>query len=67
MRPGAVTPLAVVNDRPDAVTLVPDRAELLNVHPPACDQTTALAPRDLLRFVTQELGHPPQILGFDAS
>jgi Ala-tRNA(Pro) deacylase len=63
--PGAVSPLAVVNDSAGAVTPVLDEAlltaELLNLHPLRNDRTTALAPADLVRFL-ESCGHPPRLV-----
>ncbi len=63
--PGAVTPLAVVNDAPGAVTLVLDAGllehDLINVHPLTNTRTTALVPGDLVRFL-EAAGHPPQVV-----
>ena len=65
IRPGAVTPFAVINDRPGAVQMVLDRAVLdhdpVNCHPLVNHMTTALAPAALLRFLEAE-GHPPRLL-----
>lgn len=61
--PGAVSPLAAVNDTARAVTVVLDEAlfaaEFLNVHPLRNDHTTALAPTDLVRFL-ESCDHPPR-------
>ena len=66
LRPGSVTPLAVINDREGDVKLVVDRAvldaELVNVHPLTNTMTTALAPADLLALVEQ-WGHPADFGG----
>ncbi len=63
--PGAVTPFGLINDRAAEVRVVIDRALLeqdpVNVHPLANDRTTAIAPRDLLRFI-EACGHTPRIL-----
>jgi Ala-tRNA(Pro) deacylase len=63
--PGAVTPLAVVNDTGGAVTLVLDagllEADPVNVHPLTNARTTALAPGDLVRFL-EGAGHAPQVV-----
>lgn len=63
--PGAVSPLAVINDRDNAVTVVIDQAAIekspLNLHPLRNDLTTVIAPRDLLRFLEQ-CGHAPRIM-----
>jgi len=61
VRPGSVTPLALVNAAPGAVRTVIDRRLLegegpVNVHPLTNEATTAMAPADLLRFL-EGLGH----------
>jgi Ala-tRNA(Pro) deacylase len=65
VRPGSVTPFALVNDREQRVRLVLDRAMLqcdpLNYHPLENDRTTAIASADLLRFIAA-CGHKPIIL-----
>ncbi len=65
VRPGAVTPFAVINDKGGEVTMVLDSGVMgagpVNCHPLVNDMTTALAPEDLLRFLEAE-GHPPQML-----
>jgi Ala-tRNA(Pro) deacylase len=69
VRPGSVTPFALINDRDHRVTVVLDRAMLdrdpLNSPPLENDRTTAIAPADLLRFV-KACGHEPRILDLDA-
>ena len=69
VRPGSVTPFALVNDRAGRVRIVLDRGMLecdpLNYHPLENDRTTAIAPTDLLRFITA-CGHTPIIVAFDA-
>ena len=68
VKPGSVTPFALVNDRGHRVTIVLDRAMLdhdpLNYHPLENDRTTAIAPADLLRFIAA-CGHTPRILDLD--
>lgn len=63
--PGAVTPMAIVNDSQGAVTLVLDAGLLeqdpVNVHPLTNDRTMALDSADLIRFA-EAVGHPPQIV-----
>jgi Ala-tRNA(Pro) deacylase len=65
VRPGSVTPFALVNDVAHRVAPVLDRAMLdrdpLNYHPLANDRTTAIAPADLLRFIAA-CGHQPRIV-----
>jgi Ala-tRNA(Pro) deacylase len=63
--PGAVTPLAAINDSAGRVTVVLDAAlmehAVINCHPLANTMTTSLARDDLVRFL-QETGHPPRIV-----
>ena len=65
VRPGSVTPFALVNDVAHRVTPVLDAAMLnhdpLNYHPLSNDRTTAIAPPDLLRFIAA-CGHVPRIV-----
>jgi Ala-tRNA(Pro) deacylase len=65
IEPGAVTPLAVINDRAGAVSVVLDAAlmrhALINCHPLVNTMTISLAGTDLLRFL-EASGHPPRIL-----
>lgn len=71
VRPGAVTPFAVINDKAGAVTMVLDSGvmapgpdeHLVNCHPLVNTMTTALAPEDLVRFLEAE-GHAPLMLDF---
>jgi Ala-tRNA(Pro) deacylase len=69
VRPGSVTPFALINDRDRRVTVVLDRAmfdrDPLNYHPLENNRTTAIAPADLLRFV-KACGHEPRTLDLDA-
>lgn len=63
--PGAVTPLAVINDREAAVRVVLDRQllsfDVLNFHPLDNAQTTAITPDDLLYFLRSE-NHDPELI-----
>ena len=63
--PGAVTPLAVINDVGGHVSVVLDRAvldhQLVNCHPLDNSMTTALSPADLVRFLESEK-HPPWLI-----
>lgn len=67
--PGAVTPLALVNDRDVRVKVVIDAGLLahdpVNVHPLVNSMTTAMAPGDLLRFI-EACGHRPEIMDLGA-
>jgi Ala-tRNA(Pro) deacylase len=75
VRPGAVTPFAVINDKEGAVTMVLDSGmmvdgpgpekELVNCHPLVNTMTTALAPADLVHFLEAE-GHAPLMLDFQS-
>ena len=69
VRPGSVTPFALVNDAGRRVTVVLDRAMLdhdpLNYHPLENDRTTAIAPAGLLRFIA-DCGHRPCVVDLDS-
>jgi Ala-tRNA(Pro) deacylase len=66
--PGAVTPLAIVNDDGQRVTHVLDAKlvahALVNCHPLENDATCTLRSEDLLRFI-RSTGHEPVILDLD--
>ncbi|WP_182084136.1 prolyl-tRNA synthetase associated domain-containing protein [Aureimonas sp. ME7] len=66
---GSVSPLALVNDKAKAVSLVLDKRMLshprLTVHPLRNTATVSLASADLLRVV-EATGHEAQIVDFDA-
>jgi len=71
VRPGAVTPLALVNAAPGRVRVAIDRAllegvETVHFHPLVNTATTALAPADLLRFL-RALGHAPEVLDLETA
>ena len=71
--PGALTPLALLNDEEGLVTVVVDTnlidADQLNFHPLANTESTSIRPDDLLRFIAScgreaiitDLGHLPCI------
>jgi Ala-tRNA(Pro) deacylase len=65
VRPGSVTPFALLNDNERRVTPVLDAAMLehdpLNYHPLINDHTTTVAPADLLRFI-RACGHAARIV-----
>jgi Ala-tRNA(Pro) deacylase len=65
VRPGSVTPFALVNDVEHRVTPVIDAGMLehdpLNYHPLVNDRTTAIAPADLSRFIAA-CGHAPLVV-----
>ncbi len=63
--PGAVTPLAAINDTEGRVTVVLDAGlmehAVINCHPLTNTMTTSLARADLVRFL-EATGHPPRIV-----
>jgi Ala-tRNA(Pro) deacylase len=63
--PGAVSPLAVINDIDNLVSLVLDKRLIdispLNFHPLRNDRTTAIATTDFLKFL-EAMKHTPQII-----
>ncbi|BAI72944.1 prolyl-tRNA synthetase associated region [Azospirillum sp. B510] len=67
IRPGSVTPFALVNDSELKVRVVLQKAmmehELLNYHPLLNDRTTAIGRDDLLRFI-RACGHEPAVVEF---
>ena len=67
--PGAVSPIALVNDRQRSVTFVIDNALLacgaIYLHPLDNTRTTTMATCDLLDFIAQT-GHPAQTITFDS-
>lgn len=69
VRPGAVTPFAVINDKGGEVRMVLDRAligrEPVNAHPLVNDRTTAISGDDLVRFLGAH-AHMPEPLDFDS-
>lgn len=66
--PGAVTPLAAINDVEGKVTVVLDEKLLdhhpLNVHPLVNTMTTAISAQDLLLFL-RSTGHEPVVINLD--
>ena len=70
VRPGAVTPLAAINDLEQRVTVVLDRGleqqPWVNCHPLHNAATTAMRPADLVRFLVA-CEHPPEWLSTDTS
>ncbi len=63
--PGAVSPLAIINDTDSLVSVVLDKRLLeispLNFHPLRNDRTTAIATNDFLKFL-EAVKHAPQII-----
>lgn len=69
VRPGAVTPFAMINAAPGTIRLVLDAAlasqDMINAHPLHNRASTAVGWADLLRFL-DDLGHAPLMLDLDA-
>ncbi|MEQ9398761.1 MAG: prolyl-tRNA synthetase associated domain-containing protein [Longimicrobiales bacterium] len=68
VRPGSVTPFAVVNDHGGRVSVVLDAGlrafETWNAHPLDNGMTTALSGTDLVRFL-EAVDHPPTWVALD--
>jgi Ala-tRNA(Pro) deacylase len=66
IEPGAVTPLAAINDTDRRVSVVLDAAlmrhDIINCHPLTNTMTTSIARADLLKFL-EATGHQPRIVG----
>ena len=65
VKPGSVTPFALINDRERQVRLVLDRAILehdpVNAHPLVNSMSTAVSPQGLLGFFAAT-GHSPRLI-----
>jgi len=65
VKPGSVTPFALINDRDCQVRLVLDRHVLehapVHAHPLVNSMSTALSPQGLLRFF-EVTRHPPRLI-----
>ncbi len=65
VKPGSVTPFALINDTGQRVTVILDEAmmrhDFLNYHPLENTATTNIAREDLLRFI-RSCGHEPKII-----
>jgi Ala-tRNA(Pro) deacylase len=65
VKPGSVTPFALINDTGQRVTVILDEAmmrhDFLNYHPLENTATTNIARDDLLRFI-RSCGHEPRII-----
>ena len=70
VEPGAVTPLALINDTSEQIGVFIDRAimeaDLVNLHPLVNDRTTALRPHDLLRFLAA-CGYDPRVVDLNSA
>lgn len=69
VKPGAVTPFALINDHGHQVNVVLDAAmlahDLLNYHPLHNEATTAIGTEDLTRFIAAT-GHEAREIDLDA-
>lgn len=65
VKPGSVTPFAVINDEQGVVEVVLDKAifdeDLVHCHPLVNTMTTAIRGEDLLRFL-RDTGHEPELV-----
>ena len=68
VRPGAVTPFGLMNDREGRVDVILDRGlegqEAINAHPLHNEATTAISWDGLTRFL-ELTGHRPRLVDFD--
>ncbi len=68
VRPGAVSPLALINDHGRLVEMIVEHAllgeEPLNFHPLANTMTTSITSGDLVRFL-EAIDHPPVLVDLD--
>lgn len=68
VKPGALTPLGLINDQDCAITAVIDAtlldAEQINFHPLVNTESTGLRPDQLLSFI-RSCGREPMIVDFD--
>ncbi|WP_336079938.1 prolyl-tRNA synthetase associated domain-containing protein [Thalassospira sp. CH_XMU1448-2] len=69
VKPGSVTPFALINDMGRKVRLALDaklaNGNVLNFHPLRNDRTTTISSADLLKFITS-LGYEALIIDFEA-
>ncbi len=67
--PGALTPLSIMNDINNRITVVIDaslmEAEQVNFHPLINTESTGLHPQELVKFI-QSCEHEPVLVDFDA-
>jgi Ala-tRNA(Pro) deacylase len=65
VEPGAVTPLAAMNDREQKVNVILEAAlmecAIINSHPLVNTMTTSMAAADLVKFL-EATGHPPRVV-----
>jgi len=69
VEPGAVTPLALINERDSGLRVVLDadilKADQINFHPLVNTESTGIAPDGLLAFL-RACGHEPVVVDFSA-
>lgn len=65
VRPGSVTPLGLINAKPGSLRFILDEgilsATMVYAHPLQNDQSTGLAPADLMKAI-HAWGHTPEVL-----
>ncbi len=70
VRPGSVTPFALINDSAQKVRLILDAPmmdhEWLNYHPLTNEATTTISKADFLKFI-RHCGHEPTIIDLEAA
>ncbi len=70
VRPGSVTPFALINDKSQKVRLVLDAPMMehdwLNYHPLTNEATTTISKADFLKFI-RHCGHEPTIIDLEAA
>lgn len=70
VRPGAVTPFTLINDRGEekkvifALDAALQESEVIHAHPLHNEATTAISSRDLTKFITA-CGHSPLLVNFE--
>lgn len=70
VRPGSVSPYAIVNDRNNDVKIILEKkmmeADIVNYHPLLNTMTIGTTPANLLKFI-ESTGHTPHILDLSAA
>ncbi len=70
VRPGSVTPFALINDENQKVRLILDTPmmehDVLNYHPLTNEATTTISRADFLKFI-RHCGHEPTIIDLEAA
>ena len=68
VRPGAVSPFALINDPNQSVDVILDKGMMLlsplNFHPITNEKTTSISPGNLMKYI-KSCGHQPKIMDLD--